>query len=58
MKLTSKRTAYGWYAVKANDIWYCVYCSKGLWWAKNQSTLQVTDCAPTKAQLFRSLEAA
>jgi len=58
MKLKSKRIANGRYEVTVNGVLYCVYCSNGLWWSKNQLTLLITDCAPTKAQLFRSLEAA
>ena len=55
--MNSKRIASGLYSVTANNVLYCVYQSNGLWWAKNQSTLQVCDAAPTKAQLLRSLEA-
>ena len=55
--MNSKRIGNGKYEVTANGVMYCVYKSDGLWWAKNQSTLMVIDCAQTKAQLFRSLEA-
>jgi len=55
--MTSTRFAPGRYDVTVNGVCYCVYKSDGLWWAKNQSTLQVQDSAPTKAQLLRSLEA-
>ena len=54
---TSTRLVNGKYRVVTEaGIAYLVYQSEGLWWAKQESIGAVVDCAPTKAQLLRSLE--
>ena len=54
--MQTTRIANGKYSVTVNNVLYCVYQSEGLWFAKNQATQRVTDAAPTKAELYRSLE--
>jgi len=55
---TSTRIAGGKYLITTEaGIAYLVYQSEALWWAKQESTGAVIDCAPTKSQLLRSLEA-
>lgn len=57
-RMTSKKSTshIGCYEVCVDGYRYLVYRSEGLWFARDYYLRNVVDCAPTKAELYRSME--